>query len=126
MLDTSVVIDLPHISTDALPDELAISTITLAELAAGPHASDDPTERAARQQRLQWVEANFEPLSFDAEASRCYGVIYAAVRAAGRRPRRRTADLFIAAVATAQGLALYTRNPDDFAGLDKLVEVVAV
>jgi predicted nucleic acid-binding protein len=125
LLDTSAVIDLPSIALDRLPEELAISTVTLAELAAGPHASDDPAERAARQQRLQWAEATFDPLPFDVEAARRYGQVYALVRAAGRHPRR-LADLLIASVAAANDLALLTRNPADFAGLDKLLRVVEV
>lgn len=124
LLDTSVVIDLPSVPVEALPTELAIATITLAELAAGPHASDDPIERAGRQQRLQWAEATFDPLPFDAEAARCYGRVYAAVRAAGRHSRRRVADLLIASVAAANELPLFTRNSDDLAGLGDLIEVV--
>jgi predicted nucleic acid-binding protein len=51
--------------------------------------------------------------------------VYAAVVAAGRKARgRRATDLLIAATALAHDLPLYTRNPDDFAGLDHLVEIV--
>lgn len=126
LLDTSVLIDLPEIALDTLPVELAISTVTLAELAAGTHATDEPGERAARQQRLQWAEATFDPLPFDTEAARSYGQIYALVRAAGRQPRRRFADLLIASVAAANNLPLVTRNPDDFRGLDQVLSVVRV
>jgi predicted nucleic acid-binding protein len=127
ILDTSVVIDLEQIDPSRLPIEVAISTITMAELAAGPHATSDPEERARRQDRLQRAEAAFNPLPFDAEAARAYGRIYAAVVAAGRKARgARAIDLLVAAVACAAGLPLYTRNPDDFRALGKLVEVVAV
>lgn len=126
LLDTSVVIDLPKVPVERLPDELAISTITLAELAAGPHASGVPAERAARQQRLQWAEATFDPLPFDADAARSYGQVYALVRAAGRQPRRRFADLQIASVAVANGLPLLTRNPADFSGLESILTVVGI
>ena len=44
VIDTSVVIDLESIDASALPREVAISSVTLAELAAGPHATDDPAE----------------------------------------------------------------------------------
>jgi predicted nucleic acid-binding protein len=70
LLDTSVVIDLDRIERGQLPGELAISAVTLAELAAGPHAADDVDERARRQDRLQRVEATFDPLPFDAAAAR--------------------------------------------------------
>lgn len=127
ILDTSVVIDLEQIDPSRLPIEVAISTITMAELAAGPHATPDPEERARRQDRLQRAEAAFNPLPFDAEAARAYGRIYATVVAAGRKARgARAIDLLVAAVACAAGLPLYTRNPDDFRALGNLVEVVAV
>ena len=61
LIDTSVVIDLERILPAALPVEIAVSAITMAELAAGPHATTDPTERARRQDRLQRAEAAFEP-----------------------------------------------------------------
>jgi predicted nucleic acid-binding protein len=127
LLDTSVVIDLEHVDADRLPVEVAISAITLAELAAGPHATADPTERANRQDRLQRTEAVFDPLPFDADASRAYGRMYASVAAAGRKARgARAVDLLIAATACAAGLPLYTRNPQDFRALDDLVEIVGV
>jgi predicted nucleic acid-binding protein len=110
-----------------LPTELAVSSVTLAELAAGPHATDDPEERARRQDRLQRAQAMFDPVPFDGEAARAYGRIYAAVRRAGRKARgRRFADLLIAATALAAELPVYTRNPRDFGSLKGLVEVIAV
>jgi predicted nucleic acid-binding protein len=127
LLDTSVVIDLEEIDPDHLPDEPAICALTLAELAAGPHGTDDLDERARRQDRLQRVEATFDALPFDAEAARAYGRVYAAIVAAGRKARgRRAIDMLIAARAVASGLPLYTCNPEDFAGLAGLLEVVPV
>lgn len=126
LIDTSVVVDLERIAAADLPEELAISAITLAELAAGPLATSDPAERARRQDRLQRTEATFDPLPFDVAAARAYGRIYAAVVGAGRKARgRRAADLLIAATALAAGLPLYTRNPEDLAHLMDL-DVVAV
>ena len=120
-------IDLEGISTDDLPVELAVSAVTLAELAAGPHATTDPVERARRQDRLQRAEATFEPVPVDAAVARGYGRVYAAVAEAGRKARgRRALDLLIAATALAAGLPLYTRNPDDFGDLGNLLEVVVV
>lgn len=126
LLDTNVVIDLPQLTPDQLPIETAISAITLAELSAGPSATDDPTERAARIGRLQRVEAAYDPLPFDAAAARHYGPVYAGVRATGRTPRRRLADLMIACVAVANDLPLYTLNPDDFTGLEHLLTITPV
>jgi predicted nucleic acid-binding protein len=135
ILDTSAVIDLRQISGAAVAAEIGcevadlrpgISSITLAELTAGPHAATDPAARAARQALLQWAESTFDPLPFDNDAARAYGVIYAAVIVTGRKPRKRFADLLIAAVAAANNLPLVTRNPDDFAGLSAHVAVVSV
>jgi hypothetical protein len=127
LLDTSVIIDLEQVSPQALPHEIAISAITLAELAAGPHAATDTNERSRRQDRLQRTEAVFDPLPFDAESARAYGRVFAAVGNAGRKPRgARAVDLLIAATALANDLPLYTRNPDDFDALDDLIDVHSV
>ena len=82
LIDTSVVIDLGRIDPGNLSSEIAISVVTLAELAAGPHATVDLDERARRQDRLQRTEAAFEALPVDAAVARAYGRIYAAVAAA--------------------------------------------
>jgi predicted nucleic acid-binding protein len=125
LLDTSVVIALHALPLEALPEEPAISSLTLAELAAGPHATTDPAERARRQDRLQRTEAAFDPLPFDLAAARAYGRVLAAVVVEGRTPRaRRAVDLMVAATALAAGLPLYTLDPDDLRGLEGLVEVV--
>lgn len=127
LLDTSVVVDWHDpIVVRALPDEVAISAITFAELAAGPLIASNPTERAKRQARLQEVEANAEPVPFDGAAVRSYGLIVAAVVRSGRKPRSRFADLLIAATAHSNGLDLYTRNGRDFEGLDEFVRVVDI
>jgi predicted nucleic acid-binding protein len=127
LLDTSVIINLETLDPIRLPLEVAVSAITMAELAAGPHAATDPNERARRQDRLQRAEAAFDPLPFDSEAARAYGRIYAGVITVGRKARgTRAVDLLIAAIACAQDLPLITRNVDDFRGLDGLVEVFAV
>lgn len=127
LLDTSVVIDWHDpVVLSALPDEVAISAITAAELAAGPHLAATPVEAAKRQARIQEVEAMLEPLRFDAMAVRSYGLVVAAVVGEGRKPHSRFADLLIAATAHANGLDLYTRNPRDFTGLEDLVRVVAI
>jgi predicted nucleic acid-binding protein len=127
LLDTSVVVDWHDpVVAAALPDQIAISAITAAELAAGPHLAGDPMEAAKRQARLQEVESRLEPIPFDASAVRSYGLVVAAVVAGGRKPRKRFADLLIAATAHANQLDVYTRNADDFAGLEHLVTVHAM
>ena len=97
------------------------------DLDAGPHATQDPAERARRQDRLQRAEAAFDPLPFDSEASRAYGRIYAAVVGVGRTARgARAVGLLIAATACSAGLPLYTRSPDDFQALHDLVDVITI
>jgi hypothetical protein len=127
VLDTSVVIDFEQINTSDLPIEVAISAITLAELAAGPAATTDPEERGRRQDRLQRTEAAFDPLPFDVDSARAYGRVVAAVLDDGQKVRgRRAVDLLIGATALAAGLPLYTRNGDDFQALEGLIDVVVV
>ena len=127
LIDTSVVIELDDIDAEQLPMELAISALTMAELAAGPHATADAGERARRQDRLQRAEASFDPLPFDGDSARAYGRIYAAIVATGRKARGpRAVDLLIAATAVAANLPLYTRNVDDFRGIEHLLTLVGV
>lgn len=135
LLDTNIIILREWIDPEELPDEMAISSVTLAELSAGPHlvraaaekpGYDEAAERARRIEVLQRVEAEFDPIPFGADAARAYGRVVAAVTAIGRSPRRRMADQQIAAVALVESLPLFTTNPDDFAGLDELITVVPV
>lgn len=135
LIDTNIMILRRWINPDELPAEMAISAITLAELSAGPHEVrrsdeqsdyDEFTERARRMDVLQRAENEFDPIPFDAEAARIYGRLCAAVVSIGRKPRRRVADLMIASTAVAEGLPLFTTNPDDYRGLDEILTVVAV
>jgi len=125
LLDTSVAVDLESIDQARLPAASAISSLTLAELAAGPHAATEDAERARRQQHLQFIEASIESLEFDSSCARAYGRIASALIARGRKVRgARSVDLMIAATALAHDLSLYTLNADDLRGLDGLVEIV--
>ena len=135
LLDTNILILRKWINPAELPDEMAISAITLAELSAGPHEVrrndeqdmyDEHAERARRLEILQRAESEFDPVPFDAEAARIFGRVTAAVIAAGRKPRGRVPDLMIAATAIAEGLPLFTTNPGDFTGLDRLMRVIPV
>lgn len=135
MLDTNILILRRWIEPAELPDEMAISAVTLAELSAGPHevrsndeqdSYDEHAERARRLDILQRAESEFDPVPFDAEAARIFGRVTAAVIAVGRKPRARAVDLMIASTAIAEGLPLFTTNPGDFAGLDTLMRTVPV
>lgn len=127
LIDTSVVIELDRVDSQRLPPQIAVAAITLAELAAGPLATDDLAERARRQERLQLTEATFDAIRFDAGCARAYARVYAETLAAGRKARgKRAIDLLIAATALAADLPLYTANPSDFNGLEALIGVTAV
>jgi predicted nucleic acid-binding protein len=135
LIDTNIMILRKWVDPEELPAEMAISAITLAELSAGPHEVrrneeqdeyDEHAERARRMDVLQRAENEFDPIPFDAEAARIYGRVCAAVISSGRKPRRRVADLMIAAIAIAEDLPLFTTNLDDFKGLDDLLTVVPV
>ncbi|MDQ8701294.1 type II toxin-antitoxin system VapC family toxin [Streptomyces sp. LHD-70] len=135
LLDTNILILRKWLDPNELPAEVAITAITLAELSAGPHEVrsnteqddyDEHAERARRMDVLQRAENEFDPIPFDTEAARAFGRICAAVISSGRKPRRRVADLMIAAIAVAEQLPLFTTNPDDFKGLDDLLTVVPV
>lgn len=122
LLDTSVII---AGNVAPVPGVVAISVVTLAELQFGVLIAKAPDVRAERLRRLSILQKRFDALPVDEAVAISYGRLAAAVVEAGR-PRRRTMDLLIAATAHAHGARLYTRNPDDFAGLDSLVEVVAL
>lgn len=126
VVDTNVIAALQLYDRLEFPDTIFITAITLGELSLGPHATDDPVKRAGRVGVLQHVEATFDPLPYDQAAARLYGQIAAAVRAAGREPRKRASDLMIAATAASNQLPLYTANPEDFKGAETFVEVVGV
>ena len=126
MLDTSAVIDLPALDPARLPVEAAIPAIVLAELAQGVAMTKSAEQVMIRSQRLADIEAAFAAIPFDREAARRYGTLVALTIAASRDPRPRRIDLMIAATAAAHGLPLYTRNPNDFRGLDSAVTVIAI
>jgi tRNA(fMet)-specific endonuclease VapC len=127
VLDTSTVILLGRLTDarEALPDEPVITAVTLAELSVGPLVATDEVQRVARQAHLQQAEADFEPLPFDAQAARAFGIVAASLRRAGRKPAARAYDAMIAATALSNGLPVHTCNPGDFAGIEGL-DVVAV
>lgn len=126
VLDTSTVIRLHEITDPGqLPEEPIITAVTLAELSVGPLAATDASERAARQMHLQHAEADFETIAFDGPAARAFGGVAASLRRRGRKTAARAYDAMIAATAIANGLPVYTCNPEDFTGIDDL-EVVAV
>jgi predicted nucleic acid-binding protein len=123
VLDTSVYIDLNVLDPADLPAIPEITAVTLAELHQGVAMAKSPTDRAARAEQLAAAAADFEPLPFGGAAAARYGSLVAHTLGIGRDPRPRTMDLMIAAVASAHGLPLFTRNPKDFRGLEAAVAI---
>ena len=126
VLDTCAYIDLDVIGPATLPAIPEITAVTLAELHQGVAMAKDTATRTARTEKLGAAIADFDALPFDGEAAARYGTLVALAIAAGRDPRARRMDLMIAAIASARGLPLYTRNAGDFKGLDDIVRVVAM
>lgn len=124
LLDTSVIIDPPD-DYSILADAVCVCAISIAELAYGLH-TPDPLEAARRERVYRETLEDYDPVPFDASVAHEYGAIAAAVRRAGRNPRPRIADLMIAATARSLGAVLLTRNPQDFIGLEEIVDVVPV
>jgi toxin FitB len=123
LLDTSVII---AADVAPIPGVLAISAITLAELQFGVLIAKTPAVRAERLRRLSILQKHFDALPVDEAVAISYGRLASAVAESGRQPRRRAMGLLIAATAHAHNARLYTRTIDDFAGLEELVDVVAI
>jgi toxin FitB len=124
VLDTSVYIDLGLTDPGDLPVVPVLTAVTLAELHQGVAMAQDEATRAARIEVLRAAVADFEPLPFDGDAAARYGTLVSLTLAAGRHPRPRRIDLMIAAIASARGLPLYTRNAADLRGLGEVLTVV--
>jgi predicted nucleic acid-binding protein len=126
VLDTCAYIDLDLLDPVDLPAIPELTAITMAELQQGVAMAKDPASRAARMEKLGAAVADFDPLPFDSDAAARYGTLVALTIAAHRDPRPRKMDLMIAAIASVRGLPLFTRNADDFKGLDSTVTIVAI
>jgi predicted nucleic acid-binding protein len=120
ILDTSVLIDRRPLPTEI---EAGISTLSLAELYFGVLATTDPDERSHRAAQLGYIEASFDALPLDERVARTLGQLQAAVKSRGANPRKRTADLAIAATAMVHDAMLLTRNARDFKLVGDLVVV---
>ncbi|MEV5649134.1 type II toxin-antitoxin system VapC family toxin [Nocardia sp. NPDC052254] len=126
LLDTCVLIDLPTIDDHALPVGSRISTVTLAELGMGIALASSPSTLALRTERLMEIEHSFDALPFSSIAARRFTSMAKLVVSSGRNPKPRRMDLMIAAIASANDIPLFTRNADDFKGLDALLTLVSI
>lgn len=125
LLDTSVFIADERgraLAADRLPEEAAISVITLAELELGVHMADCEHTRGRRLRTLGSVRATYAALPIDEEVAGAFAELVAVARRAGRRPK--VQDAWIAATARAHEVAVYTQDAD-FDGLTG-IDVVRV
>ncbi|WP_330228148.1 type II toxin-antitoxin system VapC family toxin [Nocardia sp. NBC_00508] len=126
VLDTCTYIDLPLLPPESLPAAPEITAITLAELNQGVAMAKSAAIRASRTEQLGAAIVEFDPLPFDGDAATRYGSLVALTIAAKRDPRPRRMDLLIAAIASARGLPLFTRNGEDFRGLESMLDIVVL
>jgi predicted nucleic acid-binding protein len=113
LLDTSVFIAREQrrdLEFAALPDEGAISVVTLAELGAGVHLADSEPIRAQRLATLVAARSTFRALPIDADVAADFAELAAAAHRAGRRPKIQ--DTWIAATARVHEIAVYTQDND--------------
>jgi predicted nucleic acid-binding protein len=124
LLDTSVFVageQVRPLAADQLPDEAAISVVTLAELELGVHLASSEAVRGQRLRTLQAAQATYVALPVDAAVASAFAELVAIARRAGRRPKVQAT--WIAATARAHAVAVYTQD-SDFDGL--AVDVVRV
>ncbi len=125
VLDTSVFIADEQgrpLGIESLPDEGAVSVVTLAELELGVHLAESVAVRAQRLATLRSVQANYAALPVDENVASSFARLVAEARRRGRRPR--VQDMWIAATAVTHDAALFTQDAD-FDGLES-VKVVRV
>ena len=124
LLDTSVFIAGEQgraLAADRLPDEAAVSVVTLAELELGVHMAVDDAVRAGRIRTLRAVQSTYVALPVDEDVASAFAALVAVARRAGRRAK--VQDAWIAATARAHDVPVYTQD-DDFDAL--AVDVVRV
>ena len=124
LLDTSVFIAQEQdreLAVALLPDEAAISVVTLAELELGVHMAETEDDRGARLRTLQAVRATYVALPIAEPVASNFAQLVASARRRGLRPK--VQDTWIAATALAHDVAVYTQDQD----LDGLaVDVVRI
>lgn len=105
-----------------LPEKIAVSVITVAELELGVLRAENPEVRARRLATLSRVQESYLLLPVGPDVGSCFARIAAAERSRGRRLRRH--DTWIAATAMHHRAAVLTQDAD-FSSFDE-VDVLRV
>jgi predicted nucleic acid-binding protein len=113
LLDTSVFIAVESdrgLERDQLPDEAAISVVTLAELELGVQLASDETMRARRLRTLMAANATYSALPIDGDVASAFARLVTTARRSGLRVK--VQDAWIAATALVYGVPVYTQHAD--------------
>lgn len=93
-----------------LPEQIAVSVVTAAELELGVLRASNATSRAIRLSTLSRVQATYPLLPIDPEVASCFARLASSELSKGRRLRRH--DTWIAATAMRHGAAVITQDAD--------------
>ena len=113
------------LAADRLPEESAVSVVTLAELYAGVLVARDTQTRARRMATLEML-ADVQTLAVDDEVAKIWARLRVELAEAGRRRRINVNDLWIAATAVRHGVPVVVTRDDDFAAREGLTGVTVV
>lgn len=123
VLDTSILIarEQERPLARPLPESVAVSVISVAELELGVLLARDSNTRAARLRTLGEVRSLMGALPVDERTASAYAQLAAGVIAAGRKPR--VNDTWIAATAMVNDAEVWTQDAD-FSDFEQAVTVV--
>jgi predicted nucleic acid-binding protein len=103
-----------------VPERIAVSVITAAELELGVLRARDTDTRARRLATLSRVRGAYPLLPIDTQTASCFARIAAKELDAGRKLRRH--DAWIAATALRHGVAVVTQD-DDFSAFSSVTVI---
>lgn len=120
LLDTSVFVaeEQGRPLARPLPQEVAVSVVTLAELETGVLVAKDDDARATRMQTLVSVRERAAGIPADQRVASAYARLASAALRSGKKPR--VQDTWIAATAVVHGAEVWTQDDDftEFATVD--------
>ena len=126
ILDTSILLAEATVRPDLTGIEGRVSSVTYGEMNFGVAVASTPEQTASRLTRMQRIIAVYgSGVPFDDSVAASFGFLYGVSQMAGKRSRRRVADLMIAATAHHLGVPLVTRNAGDFEAIGNHVQILA-